>query len=142
MNREIRFRAWDKDQNIMLYDFDQNTPGVKLGQSIHLKVYETGLLYGTLMQYTGLLDKNGVEIYEGDIIKGVIILHDDPFSPNDNEIRLVDEVGQVKFLNGVFLLWNESEYDQGLISRYDDVEVLGNIYQNSQLLEVKGRKES
>ena len=54
--RTIKFRAWDKKSDAMIYN--------PLGFP---ELYPTN----ELMQYTGLLDKNGKEIYEGDILKGV-----------------------------------------------------------------------
>lgn len=65
--RDIKFRAWNPEAKIMLYDFDQKIIEVPLGKSIHLCIYKTGLFYKSLMQYTGLKDKNGKEIFEGDI---------------------------------------------------------------------------
>ena len=71
--REIKFRAWDKDEKRMTTTFSVSSQGqvtfTPLGESTR---YLTGYI---LMQFTGLLDKNGKEIYEGDIIVS-------SFSPN------------------------------------------------------------
>ena len=55
--REIKFRAWSEDYGMSRY-FDINEDN-----------FEAIRGYQTLMQYTGLKDKNGVEIYEGDKVK-------------------------------------------------------------------------
>ena len=72
MNREIKFRVWDKDLKRIRYlntehDFIRFD---SLGQGYYENM-QTGLgeWFSDLMQYTGLKDKNGKEIYEGDIIE-------------------------------------------------------------------------
>ena len=68
--RDIKFRAWFKEWKIMLYDAD----GEHCNPSITLKGDLIGMQTNQnveIMQFTGLHDKNGKEIYEGDIIKWV-----------------------------------------------------------------------
>lgn len=78
-----------------------------------------------LMQSTGLKDKNGVEIFEGDVIFYAY------FETNANN-RLV------KFVNGQFIAeLIRNGYHKSLINVIDDAEIIGNIYEHPELLEVK-----
>lgn len=105
----------------MLYDFDQKTPGVKLGESIHLKVYETGLAFGTLMQYSGEKDKAGNDIYEDDIVYD-----------SHNKCNALIGFKQGSF--GVSSLNPMIPIGQFLCFAVDRIEVIGNRFENPELL--------
>jgi len=129
--REIKFRAWDKGQNRMLDVFSMSLidgaitfkrPASK-NDSFNILVLPDNI---DLMQYTGLKDKNGKEIYEGDIIQ-------------DTDSH---EIGQVYWDNDS-LCWQALFDDNdswGFVSQKgkdNHCEVIGNIYENPELLEGK-----
>lgn len=116
--REIKFRAWDEDNNIMylgVFDWGE-------GECWRKFRVETIGDIPNLMQYTGLHDKNGKEIYEGDIIDV------------DGELTKINTVEW--FANG----WYYSNYHAGALPFHiisPDVvagTVIGNIYENKDLL--------
>ncbi|WP_125570911.1 YopX family protein [Lacticaseibacillus songhuajiangensis] len=117
--REIKFRAF---LNSKYYD----NPRMKsweelLEQYDAIDIFQRDLM--TLMQYTGLHDKNGREIYEGDILD--IGLRDQDGKP------VVAPVSYEAYLAG-YALDNEGH---GIWQRLDvDGEVIGNIFENPELL--------
>lgn len=116
--REIKFRAWKPETKKMFHDFDQNIKEVPLGKSIHLFVYETGLHYKTLMQYTGLKDKNGKEIYEGDVL------------------QTRSGIGYMVFDNCGYAIKSPGSeaVDYEFSAFYLECEIIGNMYENPELL--------
>lgn len=141
MNREIKFRAWDKSCNKM-----RGTNGVKDCFAIRS---DGSINYDfQLMQYTGLKDKNGVEIYEGDVIPVNIAIEVE--AGEDFQYFQSDEFGNRKRINntpkncvivfkdGMFgFLHKQSNYFKGVwieSLNKDKWEVIGNIYENPELL--------
>lgn len=69
----------------------------------------------TIGQYTGLKDKNGTKVFEGDIVKA--------------KFYGKDVIGEIGFASGCFLLFNSCVSDNQLFI-FSDIEVIGNIYEN------------
>ncbi|MCW6680860.1 YopX family protein [Aerococcaceae bacterium NML130460] len=84
-----------------------------------------------LMQSTGLADKNGVEIFEGDIVRI------DGGKLNDTLEDLGEEIGVIRFTEGAFYIdYHGLDTDFELLSSVElPTEVTGNIYENRELLE-------
>ena len=129
--REIKFRVWNKENKKMFYSSDiskdirENLLLITLqGEIVRVKefYYTTTLKNFFLMQYTGLKDKKGNDIYEGDIV--IIDI------PNIDKFR-----AEIIFKNGAF--WIDSLMPKLLGDYIKNVRVIGNIYENPGLLEDK-----
>lgn len=149
--REIKFRVWDKKRKRMFIATTINASGsvsVFIDDGLYLLPAEQV----ELMQYTNLKDKNGKEIYDGDIIriepffkkKGAKkFRRDKPYSNPisvvewDEEEAAFDENHYVKgeFDCGGLLFEMTSEWECLEGTRRHDVTVIGNIHENPELLE-------
>lgn len=113
MQRPIKFRAWDVRNEVMWL----RKPKQLVSEFFQLIEQDTeGGEQFILMQYTGLKDKNGVEIYEGDILQGVAGSY------------------KVKWNNNTL---NWVAYDGGNLGlwAFNEPEVIGNIWEHPELLE-------
>lgn len=133
MNRKIKFRAWNEVSEKMLNWNDFLDTNMK---NTFIAPESTGLI---LMQYTGLHDENGKEIYEGDIIE----FSYDVFTGNfDTKVGR----GTIEFIDGAFYIkpfeiegrkvkdTDNEEWFLLYTVNTDTLEVIGNIYDNPELL--------
>ena len=114
-----KFRAWDKGLEFMMpvesIDFECGMINVNAAWRTFEEI--------ELMQSTGLKDKNGVEIFEGDVLTSNV-------QPCKMVNPIKDGYGVVRFENGMFKLGAIS-----LVTFISKMEVIGNIYENPELLE-------
>jgi uncharacterized phage protein (TIGR01671 family) len=138
--REIKFRAWSKNENkmfevpLMAFFADGRTNVYKsyyheagqLGNVLFSHEFE-------LMQYTGLKDKNGKEIYEGDVVEVTL-----PSRYTKDTVYLCE----VQFHKGgytIFVVKSNEEYNKVIghwfdLPKSDQLDLKGNIYESPELL--------
>lgn len=128
MSREIKFRAWLKEEkkivNVETIDFtDKSIQYLEKSEIINAYLLRRVSFDDVeLMQYTGIKDKNGKEVYEGDIV----ILND-----AEEENRCV-----VKYKYGSYILIDgDLREDLSNVESHKFLEVVGNIYENKNLME-------
>lgn len=135
--REIKFRAYIKR------DYNKELVGKILEvSSLHLKKNKVIIGYSIsksnygnksfnykdieLMQYTGLKDKNGKEIYEGDIVSFNLK------SDNEGQPNIIGYIEYQTTFSGYKIMSFKGSF--ALDYNIKDIEVIGNIYENSELL--------
>ena len=131
----VRYRAWIKTEKRMFFSDDILNIDYENKEIVTQQIYfKNGLpddrdiyFYDfdeiVLMQSTGLFDENGVEIFEGDIVR---------------QVRTQPTTGVVTMIEGAWLIMNDNEQlASDLWSETDENEIIGNIYENPKLLEVE-----
>jgi len=127
--REIRFRAWDKDKKKMIW----GSNGEVRSSSWVFMCYEANKNFTDvwkLMQWTGLQDKNGKDIYEGDIVKHTF------YKEEISEIKFGQcSVGGNEYpAHGFYYICDEEKEILCLGDCLNKMEVIGNCHQNPELL--------
>jgi len=127
---EIKFRYWNNITKTMV-----NEPRIRKDYEFSLSEYMNTERGWEWMQYTGLKDKNGKEIYEGDIVEIPCTYNEWCSFP-----------AFIKWFNGGWYLANDKReflepiskfaLDTNTASPFLDVEYLGNIYENHELLTI------
>lgn len=140
MNREIKFRTWDSVHNKMIYLKDVALCGYDNEFDVYELYFEENNLKcrgyddfdddfgGTIvnetelhiMEYTGLKDKNGVEVYEGDKVMF------------DYEWTKPDEIGVITWNKDTASFQIKGHIPSSSMKHLDRMKVIGNIYENEE----------
>ena len=112
---EIKFRVWDSSDEMMYYENTYNNGLFGL-----FKEFEKRKENRILMQFTGHKDKNGKEYYVGDIVR----VYNCTYHKGYRDVH-------IESLENFYFL----KFDDQIQLQFDDGEVIGNIYEDSKLLE-------
>lgn len=123
--REIKFRAWNAERKIMFRVGDDYGTTHDLDCAVYFKQGQ----HVELMQFTGLRDKNGKEIYEGDRVRRITRTHC---------------CGKIQYETTGIIEWfaegwaMKEDDDEGYCGwanqKNEEIELIGNIYENPELL--------
>ena len=131
-----RYRAWDKENDRMVYPstddvyFELTDDGINiLDMSVEPFDDVFPHLDSALMQSTGLKDKNGVEVFEGDIVK----VSNHPFQKKEDSAGIEIDGDYLIGWSDHSLTWLAGDLLLHQLKPY--IEVIGNIYEKPELLE-------
>ena len=121
--KDIKFRVWDNERNAMFnsksvdIDFFEGKIEITSDTIRYDEVYTDEIKDFELMQYVGCKDKNNKEIYEGDIVK------------------TKEHIGQIIYSKGMFFIDVKGDFYLPIYNVSEFIEVIGNIYENPDLLD-------
>lgn len=132
MSREIKFRLWDKSINLMRNNSPESLFHISIDGTLFFDGQYCDKDKFEIMQFTGLLDSEEREIYEGDICS--VLVH-----------KYHTFIDYIKFENGQFKFSKDSSHKSTFfkncscyetqISLYERLTVIGNIFEDSHYLE-------
>lgn len=142
--REIKFRAWDKKEKKMqrvdrIYFYSTHLE-VYTSESLEQPYKNTSIVF---MQYTGLKDKNGTEIFEGDLIRAGQMIYQIAWYGMDGRLMpfTTEPINSNQYMasSGVPIRnWNWLDGGEGIyyhdIKKSVNIEVIGSIYENPELI--------
>lgn len=142
MSRELKFRGWGKKQkkyvDVQVVRFGLNGLPVQIevkdSKEMSVAIYSASADEYVLEQYTGLKDKNGKEIYEGDFVKQLVYALDG----NERTTTWVARWNNDSFCYDLYRI-SGALYGTSMLAgcKSEDCEVIGNIHENPELLEEK-----
>lgn len=121
--REFKFRVWDEHSSRMLYwdmrDLYASDAGELRGE-IHDVDLSKIISYQGIMQYTGLKDKNGKEIFEGDVVSG-------EFGNNNF-------TGTIQYSEKLLRFEIKIGYETTMLTGFNNPEIIGDIHTTPELI--------
>lgn len=125
MNRELKFRAFDKKDNLMSRPFGLGYRNIVTEDEYYI-CDDSDLSAEEIetIEYTGLKDKNGVEIYEGYVMKTCY---------GNMLVKYDEDKGCWKLENKEYRLWSFN-------FKFNKFEIIGNVFENPELLNGKAVK--
>lgn len=123
--REIKFREWETYRKTMAVGIRED-----YDDSVGFRFLHEEAGQRILMQYTGLKDSHGNEIYEGDILEAIFELF-------DGELKTVRDAGVVVFKDCAFQIQTFEDHLEPLhewSQLSEELKVIGDIYENPELL--------
>lgn len=143
----IDFRAWDKKKSEILDVMDIDFSGNKVGVcNIPKRLFKDGRLHTIhsierdwneveLMQSTGLKDKNDTEIFEGDIVKRTYLFNGGLGETHTGEVVYDKDYARYVISRPQKYIEPKTEDLRNILSDKSTYEIIGNIYENPELLE-------